>query len=134
MIRAIAVLNIMEAPIPWITRPTISIEVEIDAAHKIDAAVSTIFPSKNMRLRPTISAILPIGTKNTADDSRKLMLTQLIVIASMPKESEILGSAIFTAAPRNGLMKEVRMTSSSRIFRLYEEGSSASIPFDISEN
>ena len=68
-----------------------------------------------------MSATLPIGTRNTADDRRKLMLTQLMAIAFMPKLSEIFGNAIFTAAPRNGFMKEVKTTSSSRIFLLYED-------------
>ena len=54
-----------------------------------------------------MSASFPSGTKNTADESRKDMATQLIPTAPMENSALIEGRAIFMAAPRKGLIKDV---------------------------
>ena len=65
------------------------------------------FPVKKTRFLPQISASFPKGTRNTAEESRKDMETQLM--ATAPRENSLLiaGSAMLIAAPRNGLIKEV---------------------------
>ena len=56
-----------------------------------------------------MSASFPRGTRNTAEDSRKDMGTQLIPMAPMENSSLMAGRATFIAAPRKGLINEVMM-------------------------
>jgi hypothetical protein len=85
-------------------------------AHNREAMATTIFPRMNTFTRPVISAILPSGTKNTADARRNDMATQLMVTAFISRSLLILGRAIFTEAPKNGAMNELTITSARMKF------------------
>lgn len=82
---------------------------DVDNAQRMELAVKITLPTKNTRFLPRMSASLPRGTRNTADDSRKDMATQLIPTAPMENSSLIEGRAILIAAPRKGLIKDVMM-------------------------
>jgi hypothetical protein len=65
-----------------------------------------------------ISASLPKGTRNTADESKNDMETQLIVTAFIEKSELIFGSAILTADPRKGFTNEVSIIRTRSRFLL----------------
>ncbi len=73
---------------------------------------------------PFISAILPAGTSNTADESRKIMPTQLMPMVLMDSDFAISGSAIFMAAPIKGFINEVIITIQRRIVTFSTDESS----------
>ena len=97
----------MALPMPCIARNRISMEPETESAHVREVSTMITFPVKKTRFLPQISASFPKGTRNTAEESRKDMETQLM--ATAPRENSLLiaGRAMFMAAPRKGLIKEV---------------------------
>jgi hypothetical protein len=73
-------------------------------------------PHSNTRFLPQISPIFPAGTRNTAEDSRYEVATQLRRTAPAPNAFWIAGSAIFTADNMNGGRKDVRAATARTIF------------------
>ena len=69
--------------------------------------VKRIIPSINIFLRPYISAILPIGSKKTAEASRYELTTQLREMASIENSALMAGKAILIDDPMKGVRKEV---------------------------
>ena len=92
-------------------RKIISVPPDGDRAQKTELSAIIILPIKNILFLPLISASLPRGTRKTAEESRKAIATQLIPTAPRVNSSLMEGSAILIAAPRNGLIKEVRITT-----------------------
>ena len=115
---AIPVANVMALPKPCKTRNTINMVPLADSAQPNEDSAIMMLPYKKIFLRPSISAAFPKGTRKTADDSKKAMATQLMVMAFIENSLPICGKAMLTAAPRNGLMTEVRIMINSRVFLL----------------
>jgi hypothetical protein len=107
---AIPVPKTMALPIPCIPRNRISNPPEGDSAQRMEERTMIMLPMKKILFRPLISASLPIGTRNTAEERRKAMATQLIPTAPIEKVLLMAGSAILMAAPRKGFIKEVMRT------------------------
>jgi|ERR1035437_1084228 hypothetical protein len=113
---AILELNIKALPIPCKKRKTISEGPETANAQKIVARVKMIFPIKNIFFRPTISASLPKGTRKIADDSRNDIMIQFMDTAFSENSFAIVGKAILTAEPMNGVKNDVTMVTTRMIF------------------
>jgi hypothetical protein len=80
-------------------------------------------PSEKIFFLPAISASLPNGNKNIADDNIKLLITQPRLIASAFKSLPIAGSARFTAEPRKGVRKAANVaTRSTDFFDVFSSG------------
>jgi len=86
-----------------------SILPDRERAQRMELAAIMMLPRKKIFFLPLISASFPRGTRKTAEERRKAMETQLIPTAPRENSSLMLGRAIFMAAPRKGLIKEVMM-------------------------
>ena len=78
--------------------------------------VNNRIPSEKIFFLPIISPSFPNGIRNIADDSRKLLITQLILIALAWSSLPIEGSARFTAELRNGTRKAANVVTRSTDF------------------
>jgi hypothetical protein len=77
-------------------------------AHNSEEIVKMINPRLKIFLRPTMSANLPTGARNTAADKRIEVATQLKATALAENCFPIAGNAIFMAEPMNGVRKEAK--------------------------
>ena len=108
----------MALPMPWNIRKAISAVPEGEKAHRVDETAITKLPWINMRFLPVISASLPTGIRQTAEDRRKAMDTQLRATAPMESSLPIRGRPIFTATIMKGLRNEATRVISRRVFLL----------------
>ena len=109
VIIAIPVPNTMALPRPWTARSEMSTAPDGDSAQRMELVAIIMLPIKNILFLPLISASLPRGTRNTADESMKAMETQLIPTAPSENSSLMAGKAILIAAPRKGLINDEMM-------------------------
>jgi hypothetical protein len=109
-------LKIIALPKPCRKRNTISPVPEVAMAHKREARVKIILPIKNIFFLPMISANLPKGTRNIADDNRNDIMTQFIDIAFSENSLLIFGKAMLTAVPIKGVKKDVTIVMARIIF------------------
>ena len=83
-----------------------------EMADKTDAREKIPTPQRKIFLRPTISAILPTGMRNTAAVSMKTVETQPRRTALMENSFPIAFRATFTAEETNGVRNELNAATS----------------------
>jgi hypothetical protein len=116
---ATPVPNIIALPMPCNALRAIKSGVDVVIATRKEKIVKEMIPSINIFLRPYISAILPIGSKKTAEASRQELTTQLKEMASIENSALMAGRAILIDDPMNGVRKEV-ITAITKITFLLE--------------
>jgi hypothetical protein len=97
----------MATPIPCKTRKEISMMPELARPEKKDANVKITMPPTKIFFLPYMSAILPKGTRRTAEDRRYAVATQPNVTASNDRSLPIRGRAILTEETMKGKGKKV---------------------------
>ena len=65
--RAMPVLNIIAAPIPWRIRKQRNIAVDLERTMQREARVNRTIPAVKILFLPRISAVLPKGRRNMAE-------------------------------------------------------------------
>jgi hypothetical protein len=78
--------------------------------------VNNRIPSEKIFFLPIISPSLPNGIRKIADDNRKLLITQLILMALAWSSFPMEGSARFTAELRKGTRKAANVVTRSTEF------------------
>jgi hypothetical protein len=81
----------------------------VDRVNNVNQPVNTFF-------LPKISASLPNGIRNIADDKMKLLITQLNPIALIFSSFPIDGRARFTDEPRKGVKKAAKAVTINTAF------------------
>jgi hypothetical protein len=84
---------------------------EVEIAERIDATVKISMPYSNIFFLPYMSAILPKGTRNTAEAKRKDVATQLSKTASIGNSVSIEGRAMLIEEAIKGVRKELSVVT-----------------------
>jgi hypothetical protein len=100
---AMAVPKIIEPPIPCIVLDKINNISLGDKAENKEARLKIMIPMVNIFFLPTMSAILPNGTRKAAATNKKEVATQLKVSAFIPNSIPMVGNAILMDAAIKGI-------------------------------
>lgn len=95
--------KIIALDIPWHILITMRKAKDLEKTIMIVDSVNNNNPALNTLFLPTMSASLPNGIREIADDRIKLLITHPISIALAPRSFPIDGNARFTDDPRNGV-------------------------------
>lgn len=103
---ATEVVTIIAPPIPWTTLKDIRDKRDGDTAAKKFEAANKMAPKAKIFFLPTMSASLPMGTREAAVANRYVVATHPKRTALAPNSRAIEGSDIFTEDIINGERKE----------------------------
>jgi len=106
----------MEAVIPCNTRKRMRETFDHEIAHRNVKSVKPAVPRRKIFFLPTISAILPMGSRNTADARIYPVTIQLRARALAANSFPINGSARFVELPINVVKKDVIITEIRMLF------------------
>ena len=113
---AIPVAYIIEAVVPCNIRNRMSEAFDHDTAHRKVSTVKPTVPMRKILCLPAMSAILPMGSRNTAEARIYPVTIQLRVRALPVNSRSINGNARFVELPIKGMKKDVIMTEMMMLF------------------
>lgn len=116
MSKAMAVEKIIALPIPCTTRNPMSQGADEAKPAPKDETTRMERPMVRIFGVPTMSEILPIGTRNAAAAKRYEKVTQPSKMACREKSLAIEGSATLTADPKNGVRNELMVATTITVF------------------
>src|SRR5450755_1360539 len=105
------------APSPWMKRATISTSWLGDRPHSTEAAVNSVTPKRNTRLRPIRSPSRPASSRKLPNVTRKALMTQVRLPWVKWRSRWIAGSATFTIVVSRTIMSWARQTTTRAIQR-----------------